>query len=153
MDDQIIHTTVSIENTALTAIIIASGNVKEYYETHHSIPSTVTIDGQEVSTAQFLHLLVNTTINISKGILNPIDIIAVNSAPSSSGTYTSGKLTKSEYLKVAQNIKKFINTNGRAPNYAVTSLGKIPFKKLIYMYAKIINFYGNNNRLPNYVII
>lgn len=153
MDDQIIHTTVSIETTTLTAIIIASGNVKEYYETHHSIPSTVTIDGHEVSIAQFLHLQVTTTINISEGILNPINIIAVNPAPSPSGTYTSGKLTKSEYLKVAQNIKKFINSNGRAPNYAATSLGKIPFKKLIYMYAKIINFFGNNNRLPNYVII
>ncbi|MCE5214750.1 MAG: pseudomurein-binding protein, partial [Methanobacterium sp.] len=110
---------------------------------------------QTLTMPQFLYLLVTATGNVNVGNLNPITVIAVNPAPSPSGSYTHGNLLKASYVTVAGNIRNFILANGRAPNYAQTSLGKIPFAKLVYMYSKVMNFYGNiiPNRLPNYVYI
>ncbi len=48
---------------------------------------------------------------------------------------------------------RIINSNGRAPNYASSSLGNIRYESLVYAYAKIINFYRVNDRLPDYVIM
>ena len=128
--------------------------VKNYYESHNkTLPTSVTISGQAITMPQFLQLLVSGTLNINKNYLNPLTVIAVNPAPSPSGTFTAGNLQKNEYLIVAQNIKNFITTNSRAPNFATTSLGNIPFSKLVYMYSKIINFYGINHVLPNNVSI
>jgi hypothetical protein len=92
---------------------------------------------------------------VNVGNLDPIKVISVNPAPSPGGNYTPGSLLKTEYVNLAGKIQTFINTNGRAPNYAATTLGNIPFSKLVYMYSKIVNFYGNivPNRLPNYVTI
>ncbi|HHW04737.1 MAG TPA: hypothetical protein GXX32_02345, partial [Methanothermobacter sp.] len=50
-------------------------------------------------------------------------------------------------------IKKYMETNGRSPNYATTTIGKINYPSLIYTYAKIINFYNTNGKLPNSVTI
>lgn len=128
--------------------------VKNYYESHSkNLPTSVTISGQAITMPQFLQLLVTGTININNNNLNPLTVIAVKPAPSPSGTFTAGNLQKTAYLTIAQNIKNFITTNGRAPNFATTSLGKIPFSKLVYMYSKIINYYGINHVLPNYVSI
>jgi uncharacterized repeat protein (TIGR01451 family) len=128
--------------------------VKNYYESHSkTLPTSVTISGQTITMPQFLQLLVTGTLNINNKNLNPLTVIAVKPAPSPSGTFTAGNLQKPAYLTVAQNIKNFIITNGRAPNFASTSLGNIPFSKLVYMYSKIINNYRTNHVLPNYVSI
>ena len=131
----------------------ASLYVKNYYESHNILPVNVKIAGQLINMPQFLQLLVTGTLNIKNGNLNPLNAVTVNPAPSPSGIFGAGNLFKSEYLNVARNIKNFINNNGRAPNFATTSLGNIRFSKLVYMYSKIVNFYGLNNRLPNYVSI
>ncbi len=154
VDHQTVSTNVTVTGVTISQLITAANYVKSYYETHGSVlPNTVNIAGQNVNMPQFLMLLVTGTLNINNGNLNPLPFINVYSAPNPSGTFTPGNIQKSEYLTVAQNIKNFINTNGRAPNYAATNLGNIPFSKLVYMYSKIINFYGLNNRLPNYVSI
>ncbi|MGB4363119.1 MAG: pseudomurein-binding repeat-containing protein [Methanothermobacter tenebrarum] len=103
--------------------------------------------------AQLLYLLTSATVNINAGNLAPINPRSVAPPPSPGGSYRHGRLYKSEYLRVAGNIMTFIGRYGRAPNYASTSLGRIPFQRLVYMYSKIIAFYGTNNRLPNYVRI
>ncbi|MGZ7047651.1 MAG: pseudomurein-binding repeat-containing protein, partial [Methanobacterium sp.] len=63
----------------------------------------------------------------------------------------SGSITKSGYIDAANRINSFINTYGQAPNYVTTTLGKVPYESLVYMYSKILNFYKTNNYLPNYV--
>ncbi|MDI9624807.1 MAG: BPL-N domain-containing protein, partial [Methanothermobacter sp.] len=74
--------------------------------------------------------------------------------PTNPPTYSAtGTLTKTAYLQTAQNIKKYMETNKRSPNYASTSIGKVNYQSLIYAYSRIINFYNTNGRLPNYVTI
>jgi autotransporter family porin len=154
VDHQKVSTNVTVYPTVtINNIITASNSVKTYYELHHVLPLNVTVGNTKVSTSQFLYLLVTATLNINMNNFNPINIIPVNPASTPSGTFTPGNLMKTEYLSMALNIQNFINTNGRAPNYASTNLGNIPYSKLVYNYCKVINFYGNNTRLPNYVTI
>jgi len=103
--------------------------------------------------AQFLYLLCKATVNTNAGNLSPVSVGSVGSPPAPSGWYRHGRLYRSSYVQVARNIISFIDSRGRAPNYARTNLGRIPFQRLVYMYSKIIRFYGKYNRLPRYVTI
>lgn len=137
----------------ITQQVLASRTILNYYENYHTLPNTLNVAGQTITMPQFLQLLVSTTLNINLNKLNPILAILVNKPPQPGGYYTNGQLNKTLYLNTAWNIRNFINTKGRAPNYAETTLGNIPFSKLVLMYSKIMYFYGIKNRLPNYVTI
>ena len=103
--------------------------------------------------AELLYLLTTATINMETNNLNPIAVKTVKEAPKPSGTIKNGNIMKTNYITYAKDIQKFINTNGRAPNFVSTNLGNMPFKYMVYMYSKVVNFYVSKNRLPNYVAI
>ena len=56
-------------------------------------------------------------------------------------------------MQVAKNVKAFMESYGRSPNYASTAIGQVRYESLIYAYARIINFYNSTGRLPNYVTV
>jgi uncharacterized repeat protein (TIGR01451 family) len=147
--------TVQVNNTVtISQLTIAAYDVKIYYEHNNALPPNVTISDQTVvSNAQFLKLLTTATLNLNNGVTTPILVQNVNPPINPAGTFQAGNIQESEYLSIAQSIQSFINSNGRAPNYATTSLGNIPFSKLVYMFSKVVNYYGLNNRLPNIVSI
>ena len=80
--------------------------------------------------------------------LSAITSRSVEAAPRPNGSYKHGNIYRSEYVRVAKNIIGFIKGKGTAPNYASTSLGRIPFSQLVYMYSKILAFYGAKGILP-----
>ncbi len=137
----------------LSQINTAAKTVKSYVETNKKLPSYVTISGKQISMAQFLKLLTSDLINVNKGSTSKITLTSVATPGITSSTAKTGYLLKSEYLKIATSINSFISTNGRAPTYATTSLGKISFKSLVYMYSKIMAYYATNGRLPSNVSI
>ncbi|WP_374892322.1 pseudomurein-binding repeat-containing protein [Methanothermobacter marburgensis] len=63
------------------------------------------------------------------------------------------RLSKSLYISTATTIRNSINRYGKAPKYATTRYGKIPFTRLVYLYSKVLGFYGTYKRLPSYVSI
>lgn len=139
-------------NTAsLSQIATAAAAVKSSYEKNKTLPSNVTINGNQVSMSQFIYLLAKGMVNINSGNLSSVTIKNVTAATAPSGTSKSGNISKSSYLALAKSLINYINTNGRSPNYQTTSLGNMSFTKLVYMYSKIISFYKTNSRLPNYV--
>lgn len=148
-----VKVSVASAGVSLGDLVLAAKTVKAYYERYGRLPGAVTIAGQRYSMAQLLYLLTRATVNINLGNLKAINPRAVGAPTSPSGSYRHGRLYKSAYLQVAANILSFIDRYGRAPNYAMTSLGRIPFQRLVYMYTKIIAFYGTNHKLPNYVTI
>lgn len=147
--------TVTIDNVITIAQLnSAAAFVSNYYETNSKqLPSSVTINGVSYSMAQLLYLLTTATINMNTNNLNSITAKTVNGAPNPSGTIKSGNIVKANYISYAKSIQTFINTNGRAPNFISTTLGKMQFKYMVYMYSKVVNFYVSKNRLPNYVAI
>jgi len=131
----------------------ASASVKSYIETNNKLPNYVTIGSSQITMSQFLQLLVTCLLQISNGTNTSISIGNVSNPTNSTGDYIYGNINQTEYLKIAQSIKSFIDSNGIAPNYASSSLGKIPYETLIYMFSKVVNYYGTNSNLPNYVSV
>jgi transglutaminase-like putative cysteine protease/methionine-rich copper-binding protein CopC len=136
-----------------TQITTAAASVKSYIETNNKLPNYVTIGSSQVTMAQFLQLLVTSLLQISNGTNTAISIGNVSSPTNSTGDYIYGNINQTEFLKIAQSIKSFIDSNGIAPNYASSSLGKVQYETLIYMFSKVVNYYGTNKVLPNYVSV
>ena len=131
----------------------ASASVKSFIDTNKRLPAYVTISNQQLTMPQYLYLLSYGVVNLNKGSTASITLKTVNSSTTPSQTVKSGTLTKTQYATFANNLKTFITTNGRLPNYLTTSLGKMRYESLIYMYSKIVIFYGTYNRLPNTVSV
>lgn len=143
----------STPTTTLTVsqVAQAASRVKTFYETNKRLPNYVTTSAGQISMPKFLNLMANATTQANSGSTAAIKVTGVNSASSWTGTYKKGNIQKSEILSIAQRIKSFITTNGRAPNYVSTSLGNISCNSVIYMFSKIMAFYNTNKRLPNFV--
>jgi len=143
--------TTSTNTVTMSQINSAANTVKAYVDTNKKLPSTVTISGTQVSMPKFLYLLTSDLLNVNSGSTASIALKTVNTPTNPKGTFSHGNILKTEYIKIANNIKAYINTYGRAPNYVSTSLGNVPYDSMIYMYCKLMGFYGTNKRLPNYV--
>ena len=136
-----------------TQINTAAATVKSYIETNHKLPSYVTIGTSQVTMPQFLQLLATSLLQINSGTSTPIPLGNVSNPINSTGDYVYGNINLTEYISIAQSIKTFIDSDGIAPNYATSSLGKIQYETLIYMFSKVVNYYGVNSKLPAYVSV
>jgi hypothetical protein len=134
-----------------TQITEAAGRVKTYIETNKRLPNFVTIGTVQVTMPQFLQLLTTGLIQVNKGTTTKIQLKSVGTAPNISENIKSGSLKKTEYLNLATSIQSYINTNSRAPNYATSTLGKVGFQSLIYMYSNIMGYHNTNKALPSTV--
>ena len=143
--------TVALPSFTTGDIQSAAAKVKAYIESNHQLPGYVTIGTTQISMPAFLKLMVTGLLQINSKITTSIAFKDVNNPQNSTGSFTKGNINKSSYLDIAQRIKSFINSNGVAPNYATTGLGKVQFEQLVYMFSKVLNYYNTNKALPNYV--
>jgi len=146
-----VPTTSSTGTATLSQIGNAANTVKNYITTNNKLPTSVTINNQQITMPKFLYLLTAGTLGVNSGSSKSISEKNVNSAPDPSGTFKAGNILKTEYISIAQQIESFITANGRAPNYATSSLGEVSFSKLIYMFSAIMAYYQTHGTLPNYV--
>ena len=143
-EDEILFTKSSILNAAT--------NVKKFVERNGKLPNYVTIANQKVSMSDFLYLLSKSILNVNGKNNSDISWRYVKDPSAPSGNTINGNLNKKDYLFLAQNIVKYIEKHGQAPNYGSTSLGKVQFQSMIYGFVKILDFTKNNNGvLPNYL--
>jgi len=134
-------------------ISVASKVIEKYGSSNGKIPNGIVIDNKSISMDDYLYAAARTTINLNT---NQKKTITTNNykPPTNPPTITAtGTLTKNGYLQTAANIKKYMETYGRSPNYATTTIGKVNYQSLIYTYSRIINFYNTNKRLPSSVTI
>jgi len=129
----------------------AAARLKTYIETNKMLPNYLTVGTTQVKISDFLKLMTTSIIQINSGKTASITLQNVVAPVNPAGAFTSGKIYKSGYVDIANRINIYINTNGAAPGYTTSTLGKISYQSLIYMYAKILNYYKISNRLPNYV--
>lgn len=127
----------------------AAGQVKSYIETNHKLPSTVKIGTRSLTMPQFLRLLTTGVIQINKGSTSSIAFKGVNVPKKSVDSVKSGKLTKAQYLDIAGRVQSYISGNGRSPNYATSSLGKVSYQSMVYLYSRILAYQYKNKVLPN----
>ena len=138
-------------NTFTVAEIAKAANdVKLFVEGNKYLPTWITVGGVAVNQGQFLYLLTTCTSQLNSGITSLIALPSVSVASSPLEQMTSGNLDKTEYVDLANRVKSFMDSNGIAPNYGSTSLGKLRFESLLYLYSRVVAFYGQNQYLPNY---
>ncbi|MDI9624143.1 MAG: pseudomurein-binding repeat-containing protein [Methanothermobacter sp.] len=131
----------------------AATKVKNFCDANHRLPDYVTIKNKQVKMPQFLYLLTTDVVQTSQGSVASITLKNVQAPSNSIGTTKGGTLTRTEYTNLARNIKSIIDSTGRAPGNASTSIGQIKYETLVYIFAKIMDFQKTNKRLPNYVTV
>lgn len=131
----------------------AASKIKSYVEINKKLPNYVTINKVQVTMPQFLSLMTKNVIYINSGISKSVTTTNIKNASTATETVKSGTLTKTEYISLAKTINSYINSNGKAPSYTTTKLGKIKFQNLVYTFSKVLNFKAQNGRLPNTVSI
>lgn len=148
--------TVANNNTlflTMDQINTAVWTVKSCVEANHQLPGNVTVSGRLITMPQLLKLEITSLKNIYAGLYTSIILQNYDPAPNPSESITSGKINYENYMNVAENIKSFMESNGRAPNYELTSIGNLRFESLVYMYSQLLNYYNVNKALPQYITV
>ena len=131
----------------------AAAKVKAYIEKNNCLPNYVQMGTRQVTMPEFLRLLTAGLLKVSSGASGTIAIKSALPPVKPTADLKNGNINKSEYLTMAGKIISFIDSNGKAPNYATSTLGKIQYQSLVYMYSRIMSYYGTNNVLPNYAVM
>lgn len=91
---------------------------------------------------------------IAKSIITPkkdIKKISFDNAPKPTGTHISRQINKTNYISLAKELIKFVESKKRLPNYLTYGGFKIRTRLYTLMFAKILVSYSKNNKLPNTV--
>ena len=75
----------------LTQIKHAASTVRDYIETYHKLPSTVDINGTNVTMSQFLELSTTALLQINSGNNNPITLKSFTAPTKSNRKYSCRK--------------------------------------------------------------
>lgn len=134
-------------------ILEAAGKVKAFIDVNHKLPNFVQIGNTPVTMPEFLQLLTTSLIQINNNNINTITLKSADKPTTPTENMQNGTIPKTEYLELANKIKSFMETTGKAPNYATSTLGKIRYESLIYTYSRIMDYYHTKTKLPNYVTI
>ena len=140
---------------SISQINDAASRIKAYVENNHDLPNYVQISTYQVNMSQFLELLTSALLQINSGNTNAMALKSFSAPTSPKEDIHAGNIPKSEYLKIANDIKNYMDSSGKTPDFAYgTSLGNyLGFQNLVYMYSKILNFQNSNDALPLYVTI
>ena len=94
---------------------------------------------------------------ICKAILKPkteIKNVKVEMASKSTGDYISNQIYKTTYLGMAERLCKYVEQNGKLPNYITAIVSdktyKIKVSDYVYMFSRILVYYDTNGKLPSY---
>lgn len=139
----------------LSVLALEGYQIKKFVEDNYMVPNYSTLStGDVVYPAQMMYLMCQAIVDISGGkTTKTYDIPTMSEAGNPNGSVTSGKILKSEYVTLAQNVVTFMNNNGQAPNYCTCSLGTIEFDAAFYFYASILSAYYEKKALPDSVSV
>lgn len=136
-------------------ILDAGKRFKEYVETNKKLPPSIKVGSDDLNVSNFLYIACKTVLNLNDEC--PIDMGNPNKKnyPTDFSENTKeGKLPKCEYLKIARDIIKFIDSGVYGPGTVGCSLGsKVNHATMEWAYAKILNYYKEKGYLPGDVSI
>ena len=125
VDNQTVQKSVTVQTTfTITQIEQAASKVRNYIETYHKLPSTVDINGINVTMSQFLELSTTALLQINSGTNNSIILKSFTAPTSPIENIHAGNIPKAEFLKIAGDVKNYMDSSGKTPDFAYgTSLG------------------------------
>ena len=140
---------------SISKIITAAKDLKVRVEYINILNKSysVTIDSKKYTMDEFAYLMAGAVTNLNKGSKADVKIKFLSNNYSSSGAKINGKLSKSDYLKLATNITKYVDSKNCLPSSQVTSLGKMEANLYIYGLTAVLNYYSSNKKLPSSVTV
>lgn len=138
-------------NFSIDQVNKASKIVNEYVKDYGKLPSTMTVGSKKVTLPQYLSLILNSLIKISSGSSSSVMLKNFRQPKSPITGVSTGTIYKTEYLNLAKKIKNFMDVNGVGPSYMESSVGKIGYNSIVYMYSRIINYNYTKKVLPSVV--
>ncbi|GLI12075.1 hypothetical protein MARBORIA2_11650 [Methanobrevibacter arboriphilus] len=134
---------------SLGIVILFSDIVKHYIETHHVLPTNITIDNFTISMPQYLKLLSNSLDYFDGNLMSNILLENYTVPTGISENIKSSVFDQEFYTSLANNISSYIRSNDKLPAYMVTNLGNISYQSLIYTFSSILSYYFYTNNLPD----
>jgi hypothetical protein len=131
-------------------VVDAAASLKNYVDTNRALPNKVSVNGREVDIYTFLYLLTTVVQNLNSDNSSLVDAITFNPPQAVHDAIIPGNIPLSEYIKIADQVKVYMDQTGYVPGYASqTSIGPyLSYKSMVYMYAQILSYYKLNNVLP-----
>lgn len=142
----------SLKTVTFGQLALAAGSIKKYYETKSTLPKMVNVHGQYFTMAQFLTMINTGIVNINSGNTSPVPVLLdVNPATKTISSKIKGTILKGDYVKTASKLQNYIQLNHKTPEYIKTSIGKISFDKLVYLFSQVIYQYQSKHTLPKQI--
>ena len=113
------------------------------------------INGINVTMSQFLELSTTALLQINSGTNNSI-ILKSSAAPTSPiENIHAGNIPRAEFLKIANDIKNYMDSSGKTPDFAYqTSLGTyLRFQNLVYMYSMILDYHKTSGKMADFAMM
>ncbi|AUB58487.1 hypothetical protein BK008_09300 [Methanobacterium sp. MZ-A1] len=129
--------------------------VRSYVESNGRLPNSVLVGSTEVTMHQFLELLVTATVQINNGVTGSIPLGTFSAPTNPSENIRAGNILKVEYLKIANDVKNYMDSSGKTPDFAYqTSLGTyLRFENLVYMYSMILDYYNTSGNKAHFAVM
>ena len=109
---------------SITQIKDAASRIRTYIENNHKLPNYVQISTYQINMPQFLELLTTALLQINSGNTNTIPLKSFTHLQVQEKTYMQEIFPKRNILKIARDIKNYMDTSGKTPDFAYqTSLG------------------------------
>ncbi|MGE5365645.1 MAG: hypothetical protein ACM3KK_00020 [Bacteroidales bacterium] len=107
---------VTVTNNQVVAV---SSVVKKYIDTYNQLPSTLSINGQNVSIYTYLYLVSTVVQNIYNKNNREFCAVRYQAPPSTQDTISLGTMGITQYIKIADQIKVYMDKTGITPGYAI----------------------------------
>ncbi|MDO5836839.1 MAG: putative glycoside hydrolase, partial [Methanobacterium sp.] len=129
--------------------------VRSYVESNGRLPNNVLVGSTEVTMHQFLELLVTATIQINNGGTGSIPLGTFSAPTNPIENIRAGNILMVEYLKIAHDVKNYMDSSGKTPDFAYqTSLGTyLRFENLVYMYSMILDHYNTSGNKAHFAVM
>ncbi|RAP47046.1 MAG: hypothetical protein BZ136_06795 [Methanosphaera sp. rholeuAM74] len=127
-------------------ILDGANRTKVFIETYNALPNYVTLNGDHVSMCDFLYLLTQ-AINKSSAYVD--GEFSHTQSTSKTNCYDQ-KITKDNYMALANTIAKYYAENGKQPATFKSNVGNMSFEDTVYFYTRAVAFIYNNDIMPAY---
>ena len=132
-------------------VIAAAKSVVTYVDDKEAMPSSINVGSNSCTDAQYMYLACQVILGLNQGKTSDnLSMPKAYSEPANpSETLTEGTLQKAEILDLAQRSINFMENNGMAANYMITTLGNMHHYGAIYFYSQVLCYYETNGKLPD----
>ncbi|WP_211305538.1 hypothetical protein, partial [Methanosphaera cuniculi] len=122
-------------------ILVCANNTNNFIKENHYIPAVVKIDNKNVTINDYLHLLCKSLDSTTSQSINTTKYVM-----STTGTNCHNmKISKKDYLSLANSIAKCYNINLRNPLKISIYNNTLSFDDAVYFFTKIISWKYTHN--------